>query len=380
MIYSRLQLILSFLVLTMAASSTARAQHTSYSLIPNCDQFLTPVYGEQILIFNPLTYEHIQQHSISKLISLLQKKQIAIDFIVKRNSMEGYQMQGNMLARIVQKLFPPLSRKNKSRTIKIEVKIIESALKGRTKSELLTDFEMSLLKSGSPFVAPLSKTQVRAEFNIPKDAKVAAFYADDEYMFKSAFSALRSKPEIVILSTKETLFLTEMLHAEFPEYELASLTDLEKQKSLKIFQRPTLILNDTKRRMMEVYTASDYAVVIGSNNIFEPLQSARPTIYFKNHLSKNTGTEYMSAILSGYNTQFWKIMDQTASKTHGTIGITEFHELPGAIEQIEKIRPQDILHPAFVTPEGSSQSRFNDILDQIEALVRQELNWDGISL
>ena len=122
-----------------------------------------------------------------------------------------------------------------------------------------------------------------------------------------------------------------------------------------------------------MYAASDYAVVIGSNNIFEPLQVSCPTIYFKNSPNGTWVEGHENKILNGYDPQTWKIISSTASQTRGAIGIVNFSELSGAIEEINKIPPKNILHPAFVTPEWRSQSRFDDLLDQLKSLVEYKL-------
>ena len=372
--------------LSLITCSPSYGQDIPRPPIPRCDYFLNPLYGEQALVFNSQAYEHIQKHSISKLAQQLRDQNIVIAFDI--NTLFGaYRIQSHMLARLIQEIFTrtsSLALQQDFPNFRIPIEIPDHAMKRRyLKFSKITDFQMSLLKSGNPMMAPLSKTEVRSEFNIWKDAKVASYYSDSIFAFIEGFSKAQTKPDFVIVSTKEIEYSgieKMMLRNQFPDYKVVTLTNLQKHFSNKKVTRKFIVLNDTRYRMMEIYAASDYAVVIGSNNIFEPLQNHCPVIYFKNSWRGNWFEKYENKILTKYDPKTWKIMNATADQTHGAIGIIEFSELPHAIEQIEKIRPQDILHPAFVTPTGRSQSRFDDLLDQLKTLVLQQLKARGISL
>ena len=387
MTLSYLRLFISSLTLATLLPCTLYAQDLAQDLAryprPRCNQLLNPLYDEQIFVFSPETYQHIQAHSISTLSRQLLNRHIAIDFKMAKRS-GGYFIQGRMFRQLLDEIFPPLVQpSNHHLQIGIEITIPDSAMYGNPATTLLTHFEMPLLKSGNPLIAPLSKSQVRARLHIPVHAKVATFYTDSTTWFESALVNIPDKPDVVILSTKELLYSMEDmsdLREKFPEYQVIELTDLEKQHDQPNLNQRYLILNNTKRRMMELYTASDYAVVIGANNFFEPLQAHCPVIYFKNSIMGNLFREDANEILDNYLPSSWKLMSDVAHQTHGAIGIIDYFDLPNAIRKIEKIRPEKILHPAFVNPPGRNQSRFDDILDQLEALVREQLEENGVSL
>ena len=386
MIHSYLHFILLILALTTSWHFCADAQDIPRPPIQRCDQFLKPTYSKQVLVFSSQTYAPIQNHPIHQLARQLQEKKIRLVF-ESAQSLDGYIIQGKMLYRLIQEIFPtlPIHLDPPEHQIKIRLNIDDTALRGRMPTPYLNDFEMSRLKSGNPFIAPLSKQQVRTELNIPTDSKVVSFYADSELFFERAFFAISSKPQIVILSTKKTsLKNASRLSRNFRDYQIIELTQLQKQKSFIDPTQKYIIFNDSKYRMMEVYTASDYAVVVGSNNIFEPLQNSRPVIYFKNDWMESAlGTWiglFGNSILTGYDPKVWRKNTDTADETHGAIGINHYSELSKAMKKAEKIRPEDILHPAFVVPEENAQSNFDDILDQLERLIRFQLKMEGISI
>ena len=278
-----------------------------------------------------------------------------------------------MLVRLFQELFPfqPFAR-----STNIKITLFDSAMHGQTPSPLSSFFEMPLLKNANPVIAPWSKVGVRTHLHIPMDAKIAAFYSDSHERFIDALSEIPSPPEIVILSTKFTTLTSEsrsFLSRQFPTYKVMTLTEFQAQHKPAESTEHYLLFNDTRHRMMEIYTASDYAVVIGSSNIFEPLQVLCPLIYFKNSVMGERYPTLQNNILGGYHAETWKLMGDIANQTRGAVGIIYFSDLPEAIHQIEKINPKDILHPAFVIPPGKNQSRFGDLLDQIEKLVREKL-------
>ena len=82
MIYSRSSLILLCLTLATTTIVTSYAQDLPRLPITRCDDLLTPLIGEQVLVFDSQTYEHIQNHSISQLARQLRDKNISLDFNV----------------------------------------------------------------------------------------------------------------------------------------------------------------------------------------------------------------------------------------------------------------------------------------------------------
>ena len=372
--------------LSVILSHSLYAQEVTRPLVSRCDQFLNPLYGEQILIFDPQTYAHIQKHSLSRLARQLHDQNIIIDFDLPSGS-SGYFIQGKMLERVLDILFPPVPFYTLpyEHFIQIRLRITDSALSGVPESLELTDFEMPLLKRGNPLIAPLSKKQIRTHFHIPDSAKVVTFYSSATSWFKSALAKIPVQPDVVILS-KRGIEYDEDDIAEFeralPGYRAITLTDLEaKYDSFRLKQHQRyLILNNTKRRMMELYTASDYVVVIGANNIFEPLQAHCPLIYFKHSIMGNLFEENENEILENYYPPALRLMSNVVNATRGAVGIIDFSDIPGAIGKIEKIRSKDILHPAFVIPFGRTQSPFDDILDQLEKLIRSQLIENGVSI
>ena len=387
------QITLGFYSLLLLPALIESWQHSAYGQslanppLPRCEQLLNPLYGNQILVFSPQTYEHIQRHSISQLAHRLHEQRINVSFSLNKSS-GGYLIQGSMLERLLIEIFPPLQKSGQEirDTLEIGISVVDSALRGNFYEKIPNHFEMTLLKSGNPLVAPLSKKQLKTEFNIPMNAKIASFYVDGVEDFERAFSAIEpsSQPKNIILSAKYTSFSKTYFKNKFPKYEVITLSELIDQKNWKPESDRHLILNNTSLRMAEVYTASDYAVVIGSNNIFEPLQNSRPVIYFKNnfveHILATWSRPLGNSILTEYDPRAWKIMGNTADRTQGALGITNIYELPRAIHRIERISPKKILHPAFVIPKERVQSRFDDILDQIEELIETQLKQEGISL
>jgi len=169
--------------------------------------------------------------------------------------------------------------------------------------------QMYRMKAGNPLSPTFSKNQVRKNLGIPESAKVLHVYFDGEEIetLESLYDQLPVKPDILILTPSGSFSPYRQL-SHFSDHEFVRLSQLPSHYDL-----PTILYNDRPHRMLELYSASDYAFVIGANNIFEPLRAHCPTLIYKNW---PFGLQLTSPI-SYYHPYYWNEMASIAQETGG---------------------------------------------------------------
>ena len=369
-----------------------------------CRFFLHPLFNAQIAVFQPETYPTIQQHSIYRLNQFIKERELTLKFqfedeyFKKKYSQAfmGEALQARMLARLLRIIFPesaeielkpasdpqflfPSIHVLRQGEVDITVVVQDSADTGDLPdAHKINIFEMSLLKQASPLTFFMNREMARAELRIPKETKVASFYLDelltDEHASAarpSIASLVRSiptedKPDLIFvsLSTVGTYQNEALILNKISGYTVTSLSDLMKAKEIPSL--PLLVFNDYPGKMPLLYASSNWALIRGALNLFEPLQLKIPTLVFDSPES-----------LDGYQPEVFQQMLETAQKTQGVVRVQSNSSLPEAIRKVVQINPSEIKHPAFITQAKGNESSFNTLLDQIQRLVLKSLGRRG---
>jgi len=154
----------------------------------------------------------------------------------------------------------------------------------------------------------------------------------------------------------------------FPNHSILKLSELPTRSAS--LSAPAIIVNDGRHRMLELYTAADYAFVVGANNIFEPLRAKCPTLVFKSSflgLLSSTAVSY-------YHPLQWDRMVRIAESTGGAISIESPSQAPLAYPRLFAIHPPSIRNPAFVRPPSFEKTPFDQMLDDLEASILKQLH------
>jgi hypothetical protein len=213
-------------------------------------------------------------------------------------------------------------------------------------------------------IAAVSREAVRRELGIPQTARVLHAYLNSNQMptLEALNHASPIQADYIIASFNKDL----PLEMNIPGYQTSFLSLHPWSRSGK-----RLILNDQKHRMMELYTAADYAFVIGANNIFEPLRAKCPTLFFKNswpHLLPG-----FRSPVSYYHPAEWNHLSAIAERSGGAIGIAHRFEAKDALRRLFQIKPEEIQNPAFTMETPGGPTPFDGMLDALEAHIRIQL-------
>ena len=359
------------LILALAVLEPTQARASAGQVLRRCDQFLLPVLGNQILVLPKEAYGVLQTHPISKLAESLRSEGSRLHFIFD-GAGGGYETQGAMLKRLVSEIFNESNPGQKwRRTRTIHITLTDSPLRN-TPFSLPFDpewkdpatLQMHRMKAGNPLIPTLAKDQARVNLGIPKSAKVLHVYFDGDEIgtLETLYDKLPVKPDVLILSPSGSFSPYQQLY-HFSDHEFIRLSALPSKYTL-----PAILYNDRSHRMLELYAASDYAIVIGANNIFEPLRAQCPTLIFKTSFF---GFPFDSPV-SYYHPHFWNEMASIAEASGGAIAITRSRDAEKAFNRLFKIDPGSIHHPAFVKVRGK-KSPFQRLLDDLEASIRRQI-------
>lgn len=364
------RMVLSCLALGLLASPRTLADSGP---LPRCQDFLVPLIGNQIEILPPEAYERIRKHPIQTLAREIEASGFELRF---RNYSEygGYGVQAAMVERVLREIFPRAFSKEDSgvATKGIRIFLYDTPLNTPwwsplQRSESWNDpgiLEMSRIKSGNPMVAAVTREAVRRELGIPQNARVLHAYLNSNQMptLEALNHASPVQADYIIASFNKDL----PLEMDIPGYQTSFLSLHPWSRSGK-----QLILNDQRHRMMELYTAADYAFVIGANNIFEPLRAKCPTLFFKNswpHLLPG-----FRSPVSYYHPAEWKHLAAVAERSGGAIGIAHLFDSKEALRRLFQINPEEIQNPAFTAETPGGSTPFDGLLDALEAHIRIQL-------
>lgn len=359
---------------------------------PRCRQFLTPNYGNQPLILGQEAYDHIRAHPIMKFAQQLHKRKIRLSFEDLSFSSDGYGMQRAMLGVVLPEVFPEAifnlgdNPSPDSDAIKIKIDLRDTPLhEGIFSLRFDPDWEdesilqMARVKSANPLLVPLSKQGMREALKIPKNLTVASVYMDttEEGALVRIFSKIKPKPDLVFLSFSWSTNLGK--EKIIPGYQVLSLSSRAMEEPHALDQ-PTIVFNDQKLRMMELYAASDYAIVIGPNNIFEPLRAHCPTLFFRRPWPYFSIFEGLAGPVATYHSLEWNKLATLAEATGGGFGITSTWQVPEVMKKIRALNPDAITNPAFTSYDKNSPVPFDRMLSDIENMIRNKLRAEGIIL
>ena len=230
------------------------------------------------------------------------------------------------------------------------------------------------LKLGNPEVFHLSKATLRNRYGIGLHQKVLSIYTTQSGIqeIPSLLKAFPNTPDVVFISISNSFpansiwtLLEGRVDRSFEFIELSEMSAANSRDSsgssfrLDV-KRTRIVYNDSKGRMPELYAASDYAIVIGANNFFEPLMIKVPTLIVDG--------KYFN-----YNSAAWTKLKNTALATGGAVSIPRAAPDRGGVKALLKIDASKIEHPAFVIPTGENKTGLHSLLDQIEFLVREQV-------
>jgi len=363
-------------LLTGAGATAGTPSHRAP--VPRCEQFLTPVQGDQILILPREAYGLIRQHSLFRFAQRLREKGTLLKFGFHRQG-GGYEAQSAMLKRVLAEIFPESFKEPRAtgKVRKIEIDLSDSPLHNNllqlpfssTWKDPAT-LQMARIKPGNPLIPVYDKKTVRQRLRIPETARVLHVYFDGDEMpvLEQLYGMLPEKPDLIIMSPT----------GHFSPFEdLESFSDMPFRKLSRINEAgadlptPGILYNDERHRMFELYTAADYAFVIGANNIFEPLRARCPTLIFRGRLLSIPGC---GNPVSYYHPVEWNKMAGIAERTGGAISIHEIAEAFRAFPKLFAIDPATIRNPAFTPDTPGGKTPFEIMLDDLERSIRHQIN------
>jgi hypothetical protein len=112
--------------------------------------------------------------------------------------------------------------------------------------------------------------------------------------------------------------------------------------------------------MPEIYAASDYAVVMAPNNIFEPITSGIPVLFF-------SGKE----VILDYDPKVFGKMAKIAEASGGGVDAiqVDLAHIQSGFEKLFSLDLKKAIAPPFVIPKGEKKTAFSELLDQIQIKI-----------
>lgn len=340
-------------------------------------------------LFDPRALEIIRRHPISELTRqaslenrhfLFSAFDTGFDIEHPRGGM-GYVVQNRMIRKILQTVFPgsrfhdPANGAPEwpSRRDLLTYRLRDFALGSFTHwdwgSEAGNTLQMVHLKQGNPEIFVRSKESARAPYGIPDTAHVVSVYSSGEGLqeIPAILTGFPSLPDIIIVSISMDYpldRLKEDLGVKRPYVVLSELakdpSSFSRKKGRSHSQsKPLVILNDSRGRMPEMHAASDQVIVIGPNNFFEPLMVKRPTLIYA---GKNLR----------YNRNALERMEEAALATGGAVVVNPKTPFSQGIRRLLAVNPEHIEHPAFAIPPGQVRNGFENLLDHLNRLIRDQ--------
>lgn len=180
--------------------------------------------------------------------------------------------------------------------------------------------QMSLLKAANPGPALQARSQLRDLLNLPPDIRIVSLYASMRTRTGAVTEAARqlvlSKAvDYVIVSGASSGLHTIVNQSAGSTINLRTSEAVTKQK----LSGKTLLINDSRGRMPFIHGAADVSLVLGSPNIFEPLNAGTPTVFFRKPEP-------------GFEAKTWAHLVKLAEETHGGFGVSTIEEAISLIE------------------------------------------------
>ena len=365
----------------------------SAALTPSCSQLATPLFGEHIEVMDAQAYAEIRNHPISTLASKLKAQGIVPSFQLDPEELYGLPrgrlgeaIQAKVLVRILNTVFPNATfNKEVPGGLQVVLGIYDSAECGDQVQGLLAQqwfsgkghIEMPLLKTANPMKSMIGRSWARGKMGIPKSKRVLSIYTDFDNAWGGNLSRLiqsippETRPDVLILSQSSTDAMgdeeffrrrLQVFREMFPQNQMLKMTDGPLSSSVWS-NLPVIIFNDTLGRMPEIYAASDTAVILAANNIFEPIRADVPTLFF-------TG----KSVIRNYDRFEFIKMARVAEASGGAISMESIDaDIASAFRKLALVDTMKIKAPAFIIPKGWKKSAFSELLDQIQSEVEKML-------
>ncbi len=227
--------------------------------------------------------------------------------------------------------------------------------------------QMARLKMGNPQVFSFDQKMLRRHFHIPEVSRVASLYVSPTSFeeIDLLLDRLPQKPDYFFISISQKT-TPQVLKNYLPDHEILILSELSLHGSPlpPHPSRPVAILNDSRGRMPEIHAMSDYAVVMGPNNFFEPLMVKRPTLIYPGASPR---------VWKYYSRPVYAEMVATAVASGGAIGIWDLDHLNDDYRKLMAIKPEAIEHPAWVKKPFASKTGLELLLDRIEFMICKQI-------
>ncbi len=372
-----LRLFPAFLILVFSESFIIDAR-----AVPICEDLTCAIYNVDPVL-DPRVVALIQNHSISKYAKELAERGIVPNFnldpelnVQAVKSGIGYVVQRRMLKKLLSTIFPESqflsaldSRKYASMRPTIEIREDDSAMRWdwrieEERGQETNTIQMVRAKMGNAQTFSFSKEAIRNRYGIPIESKVGCVYSDTRTLKELGLvmSKIHDHADYVFVSASRIIDEVDVriaLGKDHPVFRLSELASGNQKLPAPGGQR-VYILNDTVGRMPELYAASDYAIVMGPNNFYEPLMVRCPTLIYAGN--PNRRFEFSRSV--------WNLMKWVATATGGMVDVFSLDEMESAFLKLLKIRSENILHPAFVRLPGETKTGFEILLDRLDTAVR----------
>ena len=231
--------------------------------------------------------------------------------------------------------------------VRFSLSIADSAESGRPidcsdATKTSASVEMTILKAANPGPILPDRLALRLAMGLPTVDRIASVYASywtqDEQSIGAAIEILRAgKADVAILSHSGRPPFGPMpsVPADIAVISSNDLTSVQIAPNRKY-----LILNETRGKMPFVNRVANFAVVLGSANLFEAINAGTPILF-------------MNQAQDDYNQRAWDTLTDRARATGGARGMgslgyfrSELERLPGAPRR----RPYEIENASGETP------------------------------
>ena len=340
-----------------------------------------------LIQFDSRVDEVIRKHSIWALARELEMKRIVLKFIYTKLEFRdgcppGYVIQNRMVSELLGRIFRPHPGDRRDVFILSNDSGLNEDGDVLQAGGSLFNLEMMWTKAGNPQVFTLSREEARDRYGISKNSRVWSIYGDfrsvgggNIRILDQMFSRAKEFPDVILFSPRN-LSYEEVKQEAKSRYRVLMLSDLEvNQKLLEqgwglpLYRRwfwstkeKILIYNDTVGRMPELYRASNFAMVVGANNFFEPLVAGCPTLILRSISNGFT-----------YNPLVYERMKKTALATQGVVAVDSPEKGGEGIARLLEIPRNQVPHPAFVIAPGESKAALEVLLDRLEAMIRGQI-------
>ncbi len=190
----------------------------------------------------------------------------------------GWLIQGLLLEGIIKHVFPGATFVSQCRENCLNLRLEDSTWRVTGNRSAFDMVDLKILNAGP--VVPGAE-QVRKLLSLPPRARIASVYdaiktsLDARAIVRSLFDD--QLVDIVILSSQTR----EARHEKFGWHNEVPLFTSAEWVAMEPSMRPAraIIYNDTRNRMPFIHAASDFVIVTGEANIFEPIFVGRPVFF-----------------------------------------------------------------------------------------------------